>query len=355
MRMKQAYRNISRSTVCRCLFALLSAALLFTGCGSTVDFLSYKESAKTEYDNGLHDQEIVLKAGGEEVCYAEFRYYFLSEQNELPQGVWDTYTQQEKEDFIQNKVIKDILFGRSAALLAERHAVALSEEEQKGIEVYIDQAVEESGGKESFTADLRDMFMTLDLYRFITYQDQLMSKLYLFYTSEATTPTRADDQAILSSAESGALIRVKHILLLNQENADAEENRIIAEDIQRRAAAGADFDQLVAEYSQDPALENEPDGCYIYRFEMNDAFDKAAFALAPGEVSEVVSVNTAAYSGYHIIKRYEVEKEYVESNLNSLRANYMVSQLYQEIEQISAETEVVMTDKLKELLPDQIQ
>lgn len=88
---------------------------------------------------------------------------------------------------------------------------------------------------------------------------------------------------------------------------------------------------------------------------MNDAFDKAAFALAPGEVSEVVSVNTAAYSGYHIIKRYEVEKEYVESNLNSLRANYMVSQLYQEIEQISAETEVVMTDKLKELLPDQIQ
>lgn len=85
--------------------------------------------------------------------------------------------------------------------------------------------------------------------------------------------------------------------MLNQENADAEENRLIAEDIQRRAAAGADFDQLVAEYSQDPALENEPDGCYIYRFEMNDAFDKAAFALAPGEVSEVVSVNTAAYSG----------------------------------------------------------
>ena len=75
--------------------------------------------------------------------------------------------------------------------------------------------------------------------------------------------------------------------------------RLKAQDILKRVRAGADFNALARQYSNDlGSSHNGGDLGWIGRGQMVKEFEDAAFALLPGQISDIVETQF----GYHIIK-----------------------------------------------------
>lgn len=80
---------------------------------------------------------------------------------------------------------------------------------------------------------------------------------------------------------------------------DETQARAKAEDVLKRAKAGEDFSGLVKEFSTDPgSKDKDGDLDWFGRGKMVKPFEDAAFALKPGEISDVVE----SPFGFHIIK-----------------------------------------------------
>jgi hypothetical protein len=100
----------------------------------------------------------------------------------------------------------------------------------------------------------------------------------------------------------GAEISARHILLrVPAEATPAQRDSVqqLAASLRQRAVAGEDFAQLAQQHSQDPgSAARGGDLGFFGRGRMVAPFDEAAFALQPGQISDVVE----SPFGYHIIR-----------------------------------------------------
>jgi len=124
-----------------------------------------------------------------------------------------------------------------------------------------------------------------------------------------------DDDAITKYYEShtpeyqvSKQVHARHILIKTDPTGDAakkEEARKKAEDLLKRVKAGEDFTKLATEFSQDPGSASKGgDLGYFGQGRMTPNFEKAAFALEKGAISDVVETPF----GYHIIKVEDVQE-----------------------------------------------
>jgi parvulin-like peptidyl-prolyl isomerase len=110
--------------------------------------------------------------------------------------------------------------------------------------------------------------------------------------------------------EEPEMAHARHILLMTIDPANRaplSTNTVAAkrkqiEDLLKRAKGGEDFGALAKQYSEDPGSKaNDGELPEFPRGQMVPEFEAAAFALAPGQISDVI---TTAY-GFHIIKLLE--------------------------------------------------
>ncbi len=96
-------------------------------------------------------------------------------------------------------------------------------------------------------------------------------------------------------------VRASHILFRVPENADAATKKKAldqAQSVLKEARGGADFAELAKKYSADGSAQQGGDLNFFTKGQMVPAFDQAAFAMKPGQISDIVTTQF----GYHIIK-----------------------------------------------------
>jgi peptidyl-prolyl cis-trans isomerase D len=104
-----------------------------------------------------------------------------------------------------------------------------------------------------------------------------------------------DNQQQYSTPEQ---VRATHILL-KTDGKDEATVRKQAEALLAKARAGADFAKLATEFSEDETSKVKGgDLDYFPKGQMVPEFDKAAFSMAPGQISDLVKTQF----GFHIIK-----------------------------------------------------
>lgn len=105
-----------------------------------------------------------------------------------------------------------------------------------------------------------------------------------------------------------AQVRASHILIKvdpqANESQKAEAKKKI-QDIRKRIQKEGDFEALAKEYSDCPSGSNGGDLGFFGRGQMVGPFEEAAFALKPGEMSDVVETQF----GYHLIRLKESKPE----------------------------------------------
>jgi len=115
-----------------------------------------------------------------------------------------------------------------------------------------------------------------------------------------------DNQSRLTLPEQ---VRVQHILIAWKPLGKQDDRAFIREQIRpilERARAGEDFAALAREFSDDYATrQSGGDTGFFQRGQMAPQFEAAAFALEPGEISDVVETSF----GVHIIRLLERQEQ----------------------------------------------
>jgi len=159
--------------------------------------------------------------------------------------------------------------------------------------------------QEAFEKALKERNMTADGLRKDARVDLSVTKL--MEAEVATLPGPSDAEAKDFYAKNPERfkeeesVRASHILIRVEPNADAAtkaKKKATIEGVLKRAKSGEDFGKLAQQYSQDGSAAQGGDLNFFPKGQMVPEFSNVAFALKPGQVSDIVTTQF----GYHIIK-----------------------------------------------------
>ena len=222
-------------------------------------------------------------------------------------------------DYVKANVLASVKQNLVLENLAEEYGAALTAEQKADIEASDQAYIDQYGSEEAFEAELNKLGMRRETYDRVSTSNYLYQNLYQLYNTEGSKLYASDEDLALYAAEKN-YITADHILLTTKDTATGEalsdgekaEKKALAEEIKLKldacegdlTALTALFRELADEYSEDPGRASYPAGYTFTTGAMVPEFETAAYALAEGEVSEIVESSF----GYHILLRLPLDK-----------------------------------------------
>lgn len=260
----------------------------------------------------------------------------LVSQNRLPQPLPPESLKQAEEAALDQLISAELLYqaGRKTEI--------------KDLDKQVDEKVSQNKAKfpstEEFEKALKSVEMTEKDLKEFTRKDVVISNFIEKNIAEKTKVTEADAKKFYDDNpdkfKQEPSVKASHILCGVEASATAEEKKKAkekAEALLKRIKAGEDFATLAKSESTCPSSKQGGDLGFFSKGQMVAPFEKAAFALKPGEVSDVVETQF----GYHIIKltekkeggtiKFDEVKEKIENYLKNLKIQKAIGEYLVEL------------------------
>ncbi len=233
---------------------------------------------------------VAATVNGETISLAELDKKY----NSLPDTVTATYT---KDDLLDQLINETLLIQR-----AKEMGFTVSDEEAQQ---QLDDLLAQNGiTQEQFQASIVSQGLTLDDFIQVQKNRLLISQLFDATIFKDVEITDAEVEAYYADHLDDFVVpnqvKVRHILIMENDTLSLDDAEQLAQDLKAEIEDGADFCDLVQQYSQDAG---SVDNCGEYTFPrgvMDSAFEEASFDMAVGDI-EVVQTSY----GYHVIEKLE--------------------------------------------------
>lgn len=263
-------KNINKKLV-KVTSTILISTVVLAGCG-TGDTVAKVNGEKISIEEYTKDYDIIKKR-----YEAQFGPEFFEEKNEEGKTMGNVL----KENVLDKLVIEAIIMQK-----ASEDKILPTEEE---INAQIKSFKEMVGGKEGFDKFLETNEMTEEYFKSGIKKELTVEKYREKYLKDLKLTDKEMKEYYEKNKAKYVTIKASHILVEKEEEAKA----IVAE-----LKAGGDFGELSKKSTEPGAAERKGDLGYFGRGQMVAEFEKAAFALKVGEISEPVKTDY----GYHVIK-----------------------------------------------------
>lgn len=216
---------------------------------------------------GFNKEEVVATVNGEEI-----------NQDALYEQMVKTNGSEALDLMVSNEIIRQEAEGADISITQEELDAELAEYEER------------YGGAEGLEAAIAESGLTMEgleneMENFLKVEKLIGPDIEI--TDEAIETYFTENQESLSQ---GSQVEASHILTETKEQ---------AEEVAKKLTEGGDFAELATKYSVDTAsAENGGELGSFGKGEMDPAFEEAAFAMKPGDISDPVETEF----GFHIIK-----------------------------------------------------
>lgn len=243
------------------------------------------------------DNPVIFIVNGDEIRAGEVRLAMQSiVQRLVQQGI---PPEQEK---VENAALAQTIDMYLLVQEAGRRELTVDPTTVNGI---LEGIIAQNGGRDQLAGSLAEAGVELEDVRRNIHGSELVRKLVedeikptITVSDEDVSTFYAENPDQFKTPEE---VHARHILRKVEAEAGDEDKaaaRAAAEAARTRALAGEDFAELARELSEGPSGPNGGDLGFFTADRMVPPFSEAAFALQPGQISEVVETQF----GYHVIK-----------------------------------------------------
>ena len=345
------------------ILALIMVTALFGACGK--ETTDDDKNNKNDHDDSdaisgllfIDGEEvdttglIMMTVDGVEIPFDEYRYmYMVLDNNYFSYGDAEFWASNAELfptllDYTADSVIEN----NWGYMLANKYGIDFTEEDLDEIEAGLADERAYFDSEEEFYAALEESGFTEDLLRRLIAQQIMCNRAYEeLYGKEGALLVPSDDEIRTALMED--YVRVYHVLAaFDSFDGDKDLALEVAQDMLERLKDGEDIYEMAQNESDDPGMYDNVDGYFFTYNKMVEPFEKAAFALEVGELSDIVETSY----GYHIILRLEQE-EYIDENWDSVREEYINTIFNKEVDEMISNAEVVYSEYCDKLTYDSI-
>lgn len=311
--------------------AAAAALLLFCGCTANVRPIKPTEE----------ESAVVGRIGKQEILYDEYRFIVLNCVDDMKEkygeDLFSGEDAEERKRELEENVLGTVLnsdhavwemadfyyYGGAEAMFSEKQITDKVAE-------FVNETATELGGKKKYLEELENNHMTDRVFRFYTAAEKCASELlYILKNDLGELPSTEEE--LKEALDSDKLIRTNHVFF----EGVTPENKALAAEVREKLLASSDRELeillLKAQYHCADYTMTTTHGAYFARYssDYGDKYENAAFALQPGEVSDVIETS----DGYYVIIRLEKEPEWILRNFDSLASDVIGSEFNVRLEE----------------------